>query len=218
MLDQLKAALRRTALGRGVRSYRTKRRVARQLALWQREGRPVPPPHAYKVETVRQYARDFATRVLVETGTYQGDMVSAVKDSFATIYTIELDPDLHRRARARFAGDPRVSVLGGDSAEVLSEVLPHIERPCLFWLDAHHSGGITARGRVDTPIIDELRLILEACLPRTVILIDDARLFVGENDYPTLDVLRQVVLARRPAWAVEVLDDIIRITDPSARA
>ena len=104
----------------------------------------------------------------------------------------------------------------GDSSRVLSEVLPRITEPCLFWLDAHHSGGVTARGPVDTPIMAELQLIFDARIPRAVILIDDARCFVGENDYPTLDALRQFVLENRPTWAVEVQDDIIRISDPSA--
>jgi hypothetical protein len=216
MLGWLKAALKKTALGKAVSDFRSERAVVRQLSRWQSEGRPVPPPHAYKVQTVRHYARDFATPILVETGTYQGAMVSAVRDLFAAIYTIELDPDLHCRAKARFADDPRVRVLGGDSGQLLSEVLPWIEAPCLFWLDAHHSGGITARGPVDTPIMDELRLILGAQLSRAVILIDDARCFVGENDYPTLDALRQFVLENRPTWNFDVQDDIIRITDRSA--
>ena len=67
-------------------------------------GSPAPPPHAYKVLTVRQYAREHATPVFVETGTYMGDMVFAVKDVFAAIYTIELDPNLHLRCQSPFRG------------------------------------------------------------------------------------------------------------------
>jgi len=43
-----------------------------------------------------------------------------------------------------------------------------------------------------------------------VILIDDARLFVGKDDYPTLHALKQMVLTEQPNWNFEVKDDIIR--------
>jgi len=216
MLTTIKAALKKTPFGEAWLLFRAERRAAQDIAHWETMGRPVPPPHAYKIQTVRRYARQFATPVLVETGSFMGDMVFAVKNIFAAVYTIELDHDLHCRVQARFTGDPRVRPLRGDSSRVLAEVLPHIKEPCLFWLDAHHSGGITARGAVDTPIMTELRQIFGASIPGAVILIDDARCFVGENDYPTLEALRQFVRENRPTFAFEVQDDIIRLYDPSA--
>jgi hypothetical protein len=215
MLTTLKTALKKTPLGEAWLRFRAGRRAVQDIAHWETRGRPVPSPHAYKIQTVRRYARQFATPVLVETGSFMGDMVFAVKNSFAVVYTIELDHDLHCRVQARFAGDPRVRTLRGDSSRVLAEVLPHIKEPCLFWLDAHYSGGITARGTVDTPIMTELRQILGASIPGAVILIDDAHCFVGENDYPTLEALRQFVRENRPTLAFEVQDDIIRLYDPS---
>jgi hypothetical protein len=44
-----------------------------------------------------------------------------------------------------------------------------------------------------------------------VILIDDARCFTGENDYPTLDELKSFVAERKPNHKFSVEHDIIRI-------
>ena len=44
-----------------------------------------------------------------------------------------------------------------------------------------------------------------------VILIDDARLFNGKNDYPTLNALRTYINQKKPNYVFQVNYDIIRI-------
>ena len=148
----------------------------------------------------------------METGTYLGDMVAAQLRAFSRIYSIELDPGLAEAARVRFAPWPHVSILQGDSATVLPVVLRDIDRPCLFWLDGHYSGGITARGDRVTPIVRELEAILDHPVRGHVVLVDDARLFDGTDDYPTLGELQQI-LSRHGSWMMECRDDIIRVLD-----
>jgi len=186
-------------------------RDARILLRWILAGRPVPPPHLVKQRAIRAYARKNRLSIFVETGTYRGDMVAAVKHGFEKVYSIELGADLHRLAQERFAADSHVTILQGDSGEVLSGLLPRIDRPALFWLDGHYSEGDTARSALITPIRRELDQILAHPLARRhVILIDDARLFTGEDDYPTMESLN-AVLARAGFAPGRVQDDIIRI-------
>jgi hypothetical protein len=186
-------------------------RDARILLRWILAGRPVPPPHLVKQRTVRAYAGKYHLPVFVETGTYRGDMVEAVKRDFAQVYSIELGAELHRLAQKRFESDRQVTILQGDSGEVLRGLLQRIDRPALFWLDSHYSDADTARSALITPIRSELDHILAHPLaPRHVILIDDARLFTGEDDYPTLESLN-AVLARAGFPGCRVQDDIIRI-------
>ena len=83
--------------------------------------------------------------------------------------------------------------------------------PCLFWLDGHYSAGITAKGEKETPIWEELEHICDHPIKNHVILIDDASLFVGKNDYPNLDSLQKFVESRFPDNIFEVRDDMIRI-------
>jgi hypothetical protein len=184
-----------------------------ELQHWRKSGRPVPPPHLLKQRTIKHYARRFGMRTLVETGTFLGDMIDATKGIFDRIFSIELDKTLYEHAKERFSRFDHISVVQGNSGQVLLDILADIQEPCLFWLDAHYSSGITARADLETPVVQELRYISEHSVTNHVVLIDDARFFVGKNDYPTLEELRDLIARNRPGWVLEVRDDIIRIHD-----
>lgn len=181
------------------------------LYKWERNNKPIPPPHFIKQRTVKQYAKKYSINILVETGTYLGDMVDATKNTFNRIVSIELDKNLYEKATKKFNGFDHISIIHGDSAEILQKILVDITQPCLFWLDGHYSAGVTARGSLDTPIRQELQHILHHNIQGHVILIDDARCFVGQNDYPAIEELREQVLKINPDLEFEVKDDIIRI-------
>jgi hypothetical protein len=207
MRNLLRRSLGQTRLFQALRKVRQKWIYEQWLA----GDRPLPPPHFHKQLTVREYARTFRTPILVETGTYLGDMVDGVKNDFETIYSIELGRELHEAAKRRFRSSGHVQLLQGDSTEVLPRILAQLKAPCLFWLDAHYSAGVTARGTSDTPIVRELEMIFGAGIASNVILIDDARCFTGADDYPALDDLRSFVESRDARCRFEVRDDIIRI-------
>ncbi len=184
---------------------------SKEIRDWKRRGKPVPPPPFVKQIAVEHYAKKFSLDTLVETGTYLGDMVEASKNTFRRIFSIELDTTLYNQARHRFSAFDHIVITQGDSGEVLPHVLAGISDPCLFWLDGHYSAGITARGQLETPVMEELGCILDHPVADHVILIDDARLFVGQHDYPTIEELQKSIFEKRPGWFFEVKDDIIRI-------
>lgn len=190
--------------------------AAADILAWVAQGLPAPPPHAVKQAVVRALAARHGLRVLVETGTFMGDMVAAMREDFARIVSIELSPQLHARAAARFAGDPRIALIEGDSGGALAGVLATLAEPALFWLDGHYSAGQTARGATDTPVREELAAIFAARELPHVVLIDDARLFGRDPAYPSLDALRALLRERRPAYTLEVEADIIRLLPPAA--
>jgi hypothetical protein len=177
---------------------------------WRLSGRPVPPPPTVKHAIVKEYQRRFGPRVLVETGTFAGGMIDAVKDRFDRIASIELDPGWHARAVERFRACPHVTLLLGDSAVRLQEVVHALTEPALFWLDAHYSGPVTARGAVDSPIVRELEIIRAHPVAGHVVLIDDMRDFQGRDGYPTVDELVTWIRTAAPGSVVEVRDDILR--------
>jgi len=191
------------------------RRDRKELRVWERQGKPSPPPHIIKERVIREYAQKFRTRTLIETGTYLGQMVHAMKNSFDRILSFELDWALYEEANRRFAPYNHISIVHGDSGEILGDFLASINKPCLFWLDGHYSGGITAKAALETPVRRELEHIFDHPVSKHVILIDDARCFTGENDYPTLQELQEFVLQKRPHWKFKVENDIIRIHDAS---
>lgn len=158
------------------------------------------------------YKNKFLLDTLVETGTYKGDMVFAMKDHFRMVYSVELGDDLYEKAKERFSDAKNISILHGDSGETLSEILLHINEPCLFWLDAHSSRGDTVRGIVETPIMKELLAIFSHPNKKHIILIDDARGFNGTHDHPTIVHLQKYIQEKAPEYRYEIENDIIRIT------
>jgi hypothetical protein len=172
----------------------------------------VPPPRSVKHWTILRYARRFGPRVFIETGTFRGDTVEAVRLHFDRICSIDLGQKLFEDARARFSAFPRITILQGDSGEILSTYLEKINEPCLFWLDGHYSEGATAKGLEDTPLMREIRYILShPAASAHVILIDDARCLGQEPSWPTEAWLREASQAAGYA-GFEVADDVVRIT------
>jgi hypothetical protein len=207
MLNSIKQAIKRTLPDDVLKL----RRDLEARRAWEKQGRPSPPPHIIKEELIRDYAKNFNTNILIETGTYLGDMVHAMKKSFSKIISFELDQTLAAQAQKRFANDDHIQVVQGDSGKLLADYLAPINEPCLFWLDGHYSGGITAKGTLETPIKNELTAILSHPVNGHVILIDDARCFTGENDYPTLDELKSFVQEHKPDSRFTMETDVIRI-------
>jgi hypothetical protein len=182
-----------------------------QLAEWERNGRPFPPPHIVKQMAIEEYKNKFHTEILVETGTYLGDMVEAQRDHFKKIYSVELSQKLFHKAQKRFKDHLHVKILHGDSGTVLNNLMTEIDKPALFWLDGHYSGGITAKGEKECPVPEELNTILKSSLSH-IILIDDARLFNGTQDYPTIEQIEEIIRSNNGQYLVEIKDDIIRLT------
>ena len=186
-------------------------RGRRELRAWTAAGGIGNPPHRLKQSILRGYAKRYELTTLVETGTYLGAMVYALRNDFARIHTVEVDEALHTLARHRFARLVHVTTHRGDSAQVLPEILRSLSEPTLFWLDGHYSGGITSMGAKATPVVEEIAALMAHHDRRHVILIDDARCFGTSADYPQLDELRDMVAFARPDLDFEVEHDIIRL-------
>jgi hypothetical protein len=56
-----------------------------------------------------------------------------------------------------------------------------------------------------------LKAIVEHFLRGHVILIDDARLFDGTEDYPKIEEIGELVQRKMPDWEFSVSNDVIRI-------
>jgi len=214
MIGPLRRAWRRLSVSPALIAF-TRKRVALQ---WRLRGSPVPPPHVVKQDILLRYQKQRRFRTFVETGTFTGEMVAAVRPHFERLISIEMAPQIHETARRRFAGDPRVQLLLGDSGTLLPEVLATLDHPALFWLDGHYMGGNTARAGVDSPVKAELASLLRHPARGHLILIDDARLFTGTDGYPTMAELGAWVERERPGSRVELDADIIRCAFDAADA
>ncbi|MEN6582748.1 MAG: hypothetical protein ABFD54_09875 [Armatimonadota bacterium] len=215
MREFLKGMIKHTPLWVPLRRYVHKRRYYQELLKWEKQGHPCPPPHVVKQRAIRKYAQCHNLKILIETGTYQGDMVEAMKGTFDRVISIELARSYYEDACERFKNEKNVELFCGDSAQLLGPIVSKLDQPALFWLDGHYSGGKTAKGENDTPILVELKHILDAPDFGHVIIIDDARAFGVDPAYPALDDLKAFVLSLRENVHISVEEDSIRIVPVS---
>jgi hypothetical protein len=101
---------------------------------------------------------------------------------------------------------------------MLSQLLPKITLPVIFWLDAHYSRSVTAKGAKESPIIFELKAIFELCNTPWIILIDDARLFGYAQDYPSVEEIIDLIKQCGLNCQLTVSDDIIKIMPMSVNS
>jgi hypothetical protein len=170
------------------------------------------PPHVFKQNVIFEFQKSSGLDILVETGTYRGDMVEAQKQFFRKIYSIELSMKLYQMAKKRFSKDKNVEIVQGDSGRMLSSIVTKLDKPAIFWLDGHYSGNITAKGEKECPVFEELDAIFNGKIKNHVLLIDDARCFIGQGDYPTIDDLTKYITDKNPAYKLEIKKDVLCFT------
>ncbi len=141
---------------------------------------PVKDPQLFSLDKafMQKIARLFKPDIFLETGTYKGNTVQRALEFFPEIHSIELGKKFYLDAVNRFKNHNNVHLYLGDSANVLPKILPHLNNKTIaFWLDGHYSGGATAKGEQDTPIMKEIEAIAKTQTYDSILLIDDIRLF-----------------------------------------
>ena len=169
---------------------------------------------------VSELAQLSGAQTFVETGTFQGATTRWATEVFDQVHTIELSSELYDQYHVELERLPGVHTHQGDSAEVLPQVVGQLdERPTLFWLDGHWSGGETAGESSECPIMQELDCIQPR--KQDLILIDDARLFLcappkphKPEHWPTIaEITARFDLNDH---FVQIIDDVIFIVPNTA--
>ena len=163
-----------------------------------------------KREEIKKWQAMTGYKLFVETGTFLGETTLAMSEVFDHCWTVEIDAELYAQALVRFESRKNITALHGSSDKFIIPILKDINAPAIFWLDGHYSRGNTGRGNVDTPILDELKKIFDHPIKTHVILIDDARVFIGMNDYPTIKALHHFVRTHSP-YRMRLSNDIIKL-------
>lgn len=209
MIATLKQALKKTPLFKLVVWMRRRQASLDELRVQSRSNAYYySPVH----DLIKSIAAEHSIKVFFETGTYLGNTVFGIKDAFAEVYSVELSRDIAELARERFSGIRHVHIINGESATALGEFLRGLDQPAVFWLDAHYSAGVTAMGTLQTPVKDELRAILSHRIKRHHILIDDVKDFNGENDYPTVaEILDMVQEFGAEDYEMRIEDAVFRV-------
>ena len=193
-------------LGRLVRS-RSHRSSVGEIRDWEKRMFAAPSPSHIKRSILKRNGNPYS--IWVETGTFQGDTTQFLADTAEIVHSMEPEPILFRLAKERFKSTSNVRLHFGLSETVLPHLLQELTGDVNFWLDVHYSGGITHKGPIETPIVQELEAIeryREHFAPLTV-MIDDIRCFdrsVPEySSYPELDLIVDWARRNRLRWHIE---------------
>lgn len=178
---------------------------------WKKRGKPLPPPHEVKQAIIAKFQQKFGYETFFETGTFRGDMIEAQRKRFKKLISIELSIPLWESAIRRFKSYRHIKIVQGDSGKIIGEILKESTGDAIFWLYGHFSGGLTAMGTVECPILNEIDLIIANSSKehKHLILIDDARMFIGSQGYPTIDQLTKHINRLDNRYELEIIDDII---------
>jgi hypothetical protein len=145
------------------------------------------------VKEVKDFSK-WNTETFIETGTHMGDTTANMINEFEKLYSIELSENYASKAMVRFSSDNKVKIIQGDSVDVLNNLSTEVRGNIFFWLDGHWSGGDTARGSLDCPLLEEIKIINEKYEGNCIIAIDDVRLFGTNINENWLNVTRDSVL------------------------
>jgi len=157
---------------------------------------------------------------LVETGTASGQSSLEAFRFFDKIWTIELIPE-----RPEFPNKVgRIISLIGDSTTLLPNVISELlerkggkERQwVLFYLDAHYSDDVpNETGYPECPLLKEIECVAEYGY-ESIIIIDDARLFLGQpphphnpEEWPSILEIFTLLKEKFPYHHITITDDYI---------
>lgn len=116
--------------------------------------------------------------LFIETGTNYGNGLkwAAQQNHFSKIFSVELDASRADYCKNLFANNSKVEIEQGDSVDYLAKIIPAVDCPCLIYLDAHYSGGISPHNpNHPVPLVEESNIILKSFydLSQAVIIVDD---------------------------------------------
>ena len=136
----------------------------------------MPAVEIYELDKLKETDLFKNYPTFVETGTYFAETILKMEPFFKKLHTIEIKQELYLRAVTNYKGN-KISFHLGDSSVKLKKVCELLETPTLFFLDGHWSAGITGKGEKDCPLYEELPNIINYCMHKCIIIIDDVRLF-----------------------------------------
>lgn len=171
----------------------------------------VSPPAIAKQSHLLNMLRSRGHSIFVEAGTYMGETTAFFAQRVEQVFSVELHDGLFAAAERRFAKQPNVTLVHGDSLVEVPKIVASCQTPPLVFLDGHFSGAGTAEGMEMEPAESTLRQLSGVTPPGTTIVIDDLRLFgSGLAGFPQLDAISTAARDAFPRAVIRAgLDSIV---------
>jgi FkbM family methyltransferase len=164
-------------------------------------------------ELILAIQKEFQYKHFIETGTYLGNTAIWASDYFEKIYTIEIDHEISQKAFYNARHKNNISFIVGDSSKELSAISSSLPGSNIYWLDGHWCQEVP-KISFECPLLNELNSIVAR--PDDLILIDDARFFMGivpyphdANNWPRIDEVLLMIRSKYPDHRIVIDLDII---------
>lgn len=159
----------------------------------------------------------------VETGTFKGSTSFWAAAHFKNVYTIEIDPAISKATASQPNCPRNIEFFVGNSKDVLPQVVSKLKGRSIFWLDGHWCN-VSEFGKEDEcPLMDELKAV--AALQDALILIDDARAFLGplpsphnSSLWPGIDDIIIICKKLFSSHRITICDDVIYCIPPDLQS
>lgn len=172
---------------------------------------------------INNFIKHIPISTFIETGTASGQSIREAAKYFATCHTIELNPSRPK------VDDSLTNVFWhtGNSVDILPGIVDELSeykktlpanafRYCLFFLDAHYDGDKpNDSDNKDCYLLEELEIISKYSQD-SIIIIDDARLFMGypphpnnPKQWPTIKQIFSIIQEKFPYFFITIIDDYI---------
>lgn len=134
---------------------------------------------------ISKYKDNFNLNTFIETGCWQGDGIGhAGSIGFEQIYSCDIGIQYVEDCRHKY---PNAHIEHCESMQFLKNLLPTVDRPTLFWLDAHfpeYYGTNESNEDYFIPLIPEIEIIksFKPNYKNDVIVCDDIRNFRSDKN------------------------------------
>ena len=119
----------------------------------------------------------------VEGGTYMAETISAMEPHFKELHTIEIAWHYYNLAKNKYKNS-KIQFHLGDTTKLLPTILQTLKgKPTVFFMDSHWSCSNTGKGDIEVPLLEELKIINKEYNENCVLIIDDYRLFNGNDKF-----------------------------------
>lgn len=166
-------------------------------------------------EIISELRDAYSIKKFIETGTHYGSTACWASRIFEHVITIEYSDGIYKQVTENYGHINNIDFMCGDTRKRLQDIVPKLDGPSLFWLDAHWSGGETYGENDQCPIIEEIRII-NGSEKDHFIFIDDARLFMSPpqpphliDQWPDITTIINALNSSKSERYIVIIEDVI---------
>lgn len=161
------------------------------------------------------FKEKYAIKTFFETGTYMGSTSIRSASMFNKVITVELNNELFKKALEKFENLQlkNIIIYNNNSENIIKDYCNNAKESTVFWLDAHYSAGVTSGKDVPSPLLTELKSIMNSELEHFIIVDDVRFICINMSDsihrYPSIIEITDAVKECGSKYEISIFNDCL---------